>query len=56
MQFNQVEDYLNEHGYRFEYHDCWDDPRPPDLLLPSGVRITFDDEGRLYAVSASLPA
>jgi hypothetical protein len=56
LHFEQVEDYLNEQGYRFEYVDCWDDPRPPDLLLPSGVQITFDDEGRLFAVSASLRA
>jgi hypothetical protein len=41
-------------GVSFDYVDCWDHPRPPDLLLPSGVRITFDDEGRLYAVSAPL--
>lgn len=54
MSFGEVEDYLNEQSFRFDYVDCWTPPRPPDLLLPSGVRVTFSEEGQLYAVSAPL--
>jgi hypothetical protein len=55
MSFEQVERYLNEQGFRFDDAGSWSPPQPRDLVLPSGLRISFDEDGKLYSVYAPAP-
>ena len=53
MQFEEVEDCLGRWGFAHKYWEAWPGERPPILILPSGVKIDFDEERRLYSVCAS---